>query len=196
MGRRDLAQAASRRRPFTILDAMVLVAVAALGVYSIRSNLEYALGTYTVPFLLARVASTYLWIVFPALEILTMSVAVLGLMHRPRSFRRLTCQPGFVAGAAAVMIVGVGALTNLGYLAAWYRFGPGPPPWWRGGSWAPDLMYFNNRMSQISSATLVAWTLMAVGGRWRPVPDWLDRLGRVMGAMWIAFIPLYPFLSD
>ena len=32
----------------------------------------------------------------------------------------------------------------------------------------------------------VTWTLQAIAGRWRPSADWVDRLGRVVGVVWIA----------
>jgi hypothetical protein len=41
----------------------------------------------------------------------------------------------------------------------------------------------------ISAAVAAAWLLLAVGGHRRSEPHWLDRLGRALGAYWIAIIP-------
>ena len=43
--------------------------------------------------------------------------------------------------------------------------------------------------SEIGCAVLVAWTIQAIGGRWRPEPSWIDRAGRLLGAFWIMTTP-------
>jgi hypothetical protein len=30
------------------------------------------------------------------------------------------------------------------------------------------------------------WAVLALDRRWRPEPKWLDRLGRILGAYWLA----------
>ena len=30
------------------------------------------------------------------------------------------------------------------------------------------------------------WAVLALDRRWRPEPGWLDRLGRILGAYWLA----------
>ena len=32
----------------------------------------------------------------------------------------------------------------------------------------------------------LAWAALAMSGRWRPEPGWIDRLGRLLGICWIA----------
>jgi hypothetical protein len=39
-------------------------------------------------------------------------------------------------------------------------------------------------------AVAVAWTVLAVSGRWRPERSWIDRLGRGLGAIWILITAL------
>ena len=36
----------------------------------------------------------------------------------------------------------------------------------------------------------VAWTVLALRGRWEAEPNWIDRLGRVLGVCWAVVIPL------
>jgi hypothetical protein len=38
----------------------------------------------------------------------------------------------------------------------------------------------------IGLAVAVAWIFQALAGRWRPAPDWSDRIGRILGIYWIA----------
>jgi hypothetical protein len=40
-----------------------------------------------------------------------------------------------------------------------------------------------------------AWAVLALCGRWKPEPCWLDRLGRMLGASWIGFAAAYEFAS-
>ncbi|WP_406697129.1 hypothetical protein V5E97_39700 [Singulisphaera sp. Ch08] len=46
-------------------------------------------------------------------------------------------------------------------------------------------------MLALSSAVLVAWTALALIGRWRPEHGWIDRFGRALGVCWCLLIPVY-----
>jgi hypothetical protein len=35
-------------------------------------------------------------------------------------------------------------------------------------------------------AVPLAWTLLALAGRWRPEPGWIEWLGRLLGVGWFA----------
>jgi len=41
-----------------------------------------------------------------------------------------------------------------------------------------------------ASAVGSAWLILFVGGRWRAEPGWIDRFGRLLGAVWLVPIPL------
>jgi hypothetical protein len=41
-----------------------------------------------------------------------------------------------------------------------------------------------------SLAIAALWVMLALGRRLRAAPDWTERLGRVVGAAWIAFAVL------
>lgn len=45
-------------------------------------------------------------------------------------------------------------------------------------------------MLALSSTVLVAWTALALTGRWRPEPGWIDRFGRALGVCWCLLIPV------
>ena len=36
-----------------------------------------------------------------------------------------------------------------------------------------------------AAAVLAAWSVMALAGTWRPRPGWRDRLGRLVGWLWL-----------
>lgn len=183
------------RRKLTIADAMILVAALAIGLVMVRSNLPVGFEPLPrSPALIPNAISAWAALLFPSLEVGTVAVSLLAL-RRPRPpFSQWTLQPGFVACGAASFIVEVGAAVNVLYLGVGAILRQWP------GGWVPyqdhDLMFFSNHVGQISHAVAACWALMAAGGRWRPEPNWLDRLGRGFGLFWVGMIPIYPFLYD
>ena len=49
------------------------------------------------------------------------------------------------------------------------------------------LRYFQPVIFPASVA--LAWSGLALSGRWRAERSWVDRSGRVVGACWLAFLP-------
>lgn len=108
---------------------------------------------------------------------------------RPR-WRRLARQPGFVA-----CLIGTGTLaTGLVAIAAGAQFaflelGPG----------SDDFLKVQIPASIIGGAGIFwSWAVMRLCGTCRPRPEWRDRLGRLTGALWIAFAAfgtIYCFLA-
>lgn len=41
-------------------------------------------------------------------------------------------------------------------------------------------------LPQVGLSVAVAWTVQVVIGSWRPEPDWIDRVGRVLGCLWVV----------
>jgi hypothetical protein len=35
-------------------------------------------------------------------------------------------------------------------------------------------------------AVAICWATLALGGRWRAEPSWIDRLGRIVGVAWMV----------
>jgi hypothetical protein len=109
----------------------------------------------------------------PLFAALTASLLVLR-MRSPRPRRaRLFRQPGFVASVASLFGIAV---------------------------WVPQLTIHAVGTSHesvglsllvLAAATAVgsSWMALIFGGRWRAEPEWIDRLGRLFGAIWIAPIP-------
>lgn len=180
----------SRYRPFTIADAMILVAATAIGFgvdripnwivfpdLGTRGNAGSRAFTYSqaisqiqlgsVPFLTA-------WtIAFPALR-----------LRRPRpAIRRCLREPGMVACCGASVGVLVNALWVLVLTLAFY-----PDP-------TVDFFYRSNDVKvyavQVGFAVIGSWTGLVLIRGWTPIPCWIDRLGRVLGLLWISMIGIY-----
>jgi len=112
--------------------------------------------------------------VVPVLATWTLALAALQLRQpRPR-LRRLTRQPGFVACVTASAALAVCGLSVLPPLAAGNQF------------IQFRLLRLSSYSAEVSFAVAGAWLALALGGRWRPEPTWPDRLGRALGASWIA----------
>lgn len=104
-------------------------------------------------------------------------------LRRPRpSWPRLVRQPGLTACLAATAGMGLGALaTGAAYGLGWMLDGSVRLAWF---VW---LNRFLREMIIPSAGTAVAsvWAVQAISGRWRPVPDAIDRFGRALGALWL-----------
>jgi hypothetical protein len=42
------------------------------------------------------------------------------------------------------------------------------------------------RLTLADGLIISAWFVLAVSGRWRPEPSWIDRSGRVLAIAWIV----------
>lgn len=114
-------------------------------------------------------------------------------LHPPRPRRRrLVLQPGLVAAVAALSVLAIESALMVG--SAWFdgRFG-----------WATSTRvaeFAANAVVMLAHhagwAVGVAWLTLALIGRWRPEPTWLDRWGRALGCTWIILGPLASLLID
>lgn len=182
-------------RRFNTADAMVLLLAVAIGLFLARRNYSRDIPSFPQSIaLLPNFVSEWAAILFPGLEIVTVAVALLALRPPRHSLKHLALRPGFVACGAAVIVLSMGAVANGLHLLVGAILS-----YWPGG-WVPyqdrDLVYLSNHVGHISYAVAVGWALLAAGGRWRPDPGWLDRLGRGFGFFWVAMIPIYSFLYD
>ena len=198
-------------RPFTLLDAMILVAATALDLAGFRAELghhyhrsllyvlqdgkEYQtlvnwpgnavprwyLSIYTGGRLAARSV--------PMLASWSLALLVIRL-RRPRPSRQpLFRQPGMVAGCAVALAVATNALfCSVQVLLAGL-----------GQSALVDVRYYGSlaylccqtfQGGPIGLAVLASWTILALSGRWRREPGWIDRAGSVLGGIWIAYLSI------
>jgi hypothetical protein len=175
-------------------DAMLLIAAGCVGL----AGLRWALGT--LPQFVIFQATPPSWgprlVVVGTIEILaftlpfvaswTVVIPILRL-RRPRPpFWRIARQPGTAACLAALLGLAWGAASlsgsmlldqiMLGHLNSAAR-----------GSWGwPWKFLVEEVFAYIGLAVASAWTCLALTGCWRPVPDWVDRLGRAVGVSWLV----------
>ncbi len=138
----------------------------------------------------------------PVLLALTVAFPILRL-RRPRPPRRaLARQPGMVACGVAILVLMVQlSLIVLAWALAWTWTVIGPPPspsaWALPSSTAPASPLFELWISiragffdsvWAGHGIAGAWLIMVLGGWWRPERSAIDRLGRALGAAWIAMM--------
>lgn len=194
------------QRLFNLMDAMVLVAATAAGL-GIARGISDELWRLTNP--LVRVGSigpalldAARWTVLAYPFLVAWTMALLLLTFLPRRFRPIPDdplnRPGTAACGAATIAISIGMvnLTAL-FLVAMARSG------------TP----LNSRqiISDIIEATThnigvelgmpglgvtVAWSMLALSGRWRSQPNWLDRAGRSVGLVWVVLMVIHPWLTS
>jgi hypothetical protein len=189
---------APRCRPFTVLDAMILVAATAVGIWLGRSTQDFVTSDWPVVewpdywgkdagtayqetrWFLHRVSLAALPVAWPW----TLALLVLRL-RRPRPpVRRLIRQPGFAAGVAVTVVTAAIALGGFSTLAELTLWGVG-----RRGHGIYDFVFghlCDDRPQPCGPAVASAWGVLAVGRMCRREPGWIDRTGAVLGAYWVV----------
>jgi hypothetical protein len=177
-------------RTLTLGDVMLLVAMTGLGLscyvfvdnammngqrYIFYGLFEWPVGRWDSPtlidHLMALIASlltlTGGWTVaFPVLRL---------RQPRPR-WRIIARQPGVTASVAA--------MTGI----AFYAVAAGSTclmRWWIDGL-SRFPRNFEDIVTYAGVSTAAVWSAQIASCRWRPSADWVDRLGRFLGGLWIA----------
>jgi len=178
-------------RNFGVSDAMFLIVGAALAIWSgskvvvnlaeqcielCRTIAAYNSAFYVTrpQFWRERVAihwSTVSWYGFQVFEVLVLSLTpafLLVRLRRPRpSIRAMLRQPGTVAGLAVTF----GYFWVTGWLHRLF-FG--------------RINFHCGTAVAVGATVAVAWALLALSRRWETEPSWVDRMGRLIGAVAIA----------
>ena len=155
-------------RPRRLADAMVLVAAMAAGLSLTRPlAAHWATG---------RDHRMDIFLAAPC--VLTLSLALLTLrLRRPRAgFRRIARQPGTMACLAVAIFLALRAPFYLGMACLCTL----TPSFW--------VNRFVNESLRLGYVVPVAWFILLITRRRRPEPGWIDRLGRILGAYWIALV--------
>jgi hypothetical protein len=187
-------------RRFTLADAMILVAAVAAGLAFSRAWLRCATERAMYSSAIfprdswPPLATVSRWLVqeWPLVAMMAPALLVLRA-RRPRPpRRRLFAPPGLVACAAVMIAMALEALANIVQVVLYAMS--------LGGSKnvLDEVGVLNIRQAALgvfSSTTIgivvaAVWGSMALTGRWRPEPSWIDRAGRVIGWLWIALIPI------
>ena len=159
-----------RCRRISILDVMILVAASAIGLTLART-------------LVGDARSILNLLVWPAsFFLLGPTLAFLAIRLRgPRpTIRRLTCQPGMAACCAVAIVTAIDAIS---WGVFWLKLKPEDAQFMLARFW---------RLSRENPGPAVAatWLGLVLSRRWRPEPGWIDRIGRLIGVLWLLTILL------
>jgi hypothetical protein len=169
-------------RQFTLGDAMIFIGAIALGlalagpgilliIDTVRTAPHKQFRTLTGAVGLGRflniVVLNFLFFMLPAFLIVR--------LRRPRpSLRSLICQPGF-AGCAAPVVMFLSSLP-LTLLAP--------------SGLAGQVIEIAGQVLN-GAAVPLAWISLIATRRWHCAPCWIDRLGRILGALWMVSLPAH-----
>jgi hypothetical protein len=192
------------RRRVTLFDVMALIAATAFGLWLTQfgwprnaANLAgvmvfmptpsgYPSKTWMLP-VAERIAP-----ILPCLAAWT-GAFLASRLHAPRPRRRrLVLQPGLVGAVAVLFVLILESILLVGSARIDGRFGWSTPT--RVAEFATNGVVL--LAHHAGWAVAVSWLTLALIGRWRPEPSWVDRWGRLLGCTWIFVGPLASLLID
>jgi hypothetical protein len=167
-------------RRLTLFDLMILVAATGVGLGMARL---YEIN-YQAP-------SHYRFLDWlrgpPSCTATAIAIALIGLRlrrPRPRAIRLLQ-QPGFTACLAVLLGAVLGIVFHSAHLAARIIV--------QGSRGYPIFNYFwHGVILHIPLAVVGIWLTLMASRRWRAEPSWIDRLGRLIGFYWFAYVVIDP----
>jgi hypothetical protein len=137
-------------------------------------------------------------LVVPSLATFTLAILVL-VLRRPRPpWRRLVRRPGMMACFAVSLVFALSAILGL-LLVVTTRgdlvfdgFSSQGLVWMEYDVVFPMLLMFGTL--QAGAAVFWTWVAMALSRRWRAERSWTDRLGRLLGLLWMVLASLEGYL--
>ena len=169
-------------RRFTILDAMAMMAAIAVGCFLARFTMDKLDMAKYPSWLVVRGS----WAVM--LPLTWMLAALRTTAPRPR-FQT----PGSSA-CVTVVIVSFCMLLFYSHNVIGYLRAAPTRIWSDSRYWSNIALYVLTPMP-LAASVAAAWSIMALDGRWRPEPTWLDRSGRAVGIYWILAGVAIPTLN-
>ena len=192
-------------RSFSLFDAMILLAATAFGMAGSRTilflggwlDLDRPTGGWTVVSALNALARA-VWLSQSFLAAWAIGLLALTLRRSRPRLRQLFLQPGFVVCIATVLGMIKGTLE---LLARWLLFSiTKDEDWWLInthvvnnpwvsvplGAWFRIHDYLINESEYIGFGIVLAWIILAISGRCRTQRTWLNRIGMILGVLWIV----------
>jgi hypothetical protein len=175
------------QRRFGVADIAILILASGIGLAWIRKDLPGLFAAprdlvngrwvtrWSLPVALSKAVTVEIWLMPWAAAWLILQ------LRRPRpSFQRLSRQPGFVACLSSVAALLVsGPLTQAVISSSTSGL----------NGWLDRMVWGELVSSQMGVAVLAGWAVLAASQRCRIRSGWLDRVGQVIGLIWVAMIP-------
>jgi hypothetical protein len=186
----SLPQAVTPRRPFRLLDSMILVAAIAAGCSltpACARSAQHSVDHWWLK--LVKPEDLIDWLVgaplalsllvIPLTAMVMLALIPIRLVGPRPEIRRLVRQPGLNASCAlAVAALFSGLPVAAGALVA--RLSPN-----EFFSMLLSKWLFLSGTMYGGAAIMASWLTLFVGGRWRAQASWVDRLGRAMAVFWL-----------
>jgi hypothetical protein len=187
-------------RKFKIFDVIILVIAFSFGlkwskyfydIQIIEENYPYC-DPIEIPKQLcyAKILSWWLIVSSHCVAVITLAILILRFCGRGIEFLCLACQPGTIACGAvlfavilditdAVSLLSCGYLKEFKYIDEKYALGR-----------------FYLGVHNEGVAVAVAWSSLAICGRWRVGRDWVDRVGIALGVLWIVMPAIHWIIEN
>jgi hypothetical protein len=180
-------------RKFTLTDAMVLVAAAAISLVPIREYLTFVQDRRIVDSIPREWSLASIWrfstlaagMLAPLALSLSLGLWILRLRKPRPAWRSLFRQPGAVASTAVV------AESSLFVLKVWFAQAYIQS---RSRPLEPLIDLWINRLPWTGEVIAVAWLVLWLCGSWEPESSWIDRFGRALGVYWVASGVLFHYM--
>jgi hypothetical protein len=180
----------SGMRRLTLKDVMTLVAATGLGIAWARGGWDWMylsrlapVESYGPVWMMVDRVVRGLPSLLPCLATVTLAVVCLRMTPpRPR-LRRVALQPGASACLAATLAIMTSAV-DFGMSSFWWRALRGESMTW---DVVPShaMEYLFQAAPRAAIAVGASWLLLCVSRRSKPERSWIDRLGRILGVLWI-----------
>jgi hypothetical protein len=181
------------KRPFRIIDLMVLVAATAVAFAIDKRGIRPGIGFTTVGGTWEAWVFYWMHRVTPFVAMWSFAVFAIDRVDR-RKKRRGVRHAGLVACYATTAGLAVSSMISSSFylvhileerqlmvpVLSHPRQMHSPPPF--GEAPLEEI---------IGGVALGAWATLAATRRWRTEASWIDRLGRVLGTIWIGLLVLY-----
>jgi hypothetical protein len=199
----EITRVTNDRRRFRIADGLILIIATGIGLGWSKSVIGPVLSSESFPYTRSGV---FLLSAIAFLHVLISWCFTLFLLRwvPPRPDRKeIFSQPGAVAMFSTTLGV-IAAYTVVGsngfQLAPKFAMATGL----RGVRMTADVLsqsqmslfiFLNRVIPIVCGAVSLSWLMLALAGRWRAEPSWIDRTGGFFGAIFVVGLPVFWWIS-
>jgi hypothetical protein len=183
-----LVKAYGRERPFTLFDAMVLIAATAVALLPFRLFLSGFAGlseSLSVAHRIVEAVFVTDALICPLALSLSLALWVLRLRQPRPGLPRVFRQPGMAASTSIlVYLLFFLTATLISLFLNYFANGIFSHHMFTQMNFVVWILILP--MSMMGITVSAVWIVLWLIGAWRPEPSWIDRAGRVVGIYWVA----------